>query len=296
MEIYSFYEAGRIVLSMFSQEYMVILIGAIVWSLLNFAVVFILQGIGLSCMAKRRNIQKRWLAFVPFANIYFMGKLAGECGFFGHKMKNAGLYAMLAQIFSVLFTCLYIVAECYLYINHGEPQYSVDGMSTPYWPGLTGFSAGVLKFYEYGSFLYSILGLVAELLLLVLVMGLYKKYIPRNYMMMSMLTLFVPVARFITIFAIRNRAPFDYDAYIRARREEYFRRQQQQYGNPYNNPYNNPYGTPHGNPYGNPYAGNAGQPNGQTQQPKPEDPFEEFSSNEKKGNAANNENSDGFFD
>ena len=161
MEIYDFYETGRLMLSAFSTEYTVLLIGAIVYSLLNFCALFILQGIGLFTMAKRRKMQKKWLAFIPFANVYYMGKLVGECGFFGHKMKNAGLYAMIAQIVSVLFSCAYIFAECYFYITYGEPV-GTNTMGTPYWSDLTGAETTLWKFFDSASFFYSIIRLEAE--------------------------------------------------------------------------------------------------------------------------------------
>ena len=288
MEIYDLYETGRTMLSMFSGEYALILIGALVWTIANFCALFILQGIGLQKMAKRRNLQKRWLAFIPFANIYYMGKLAGECGFFGHRMKNAGLYAMIAQIVSVLFSLAYIFLEGYFYVNYGAPV-GTSATGTPYWPELTGSALTLWKVFDSANLIYSIIRLVAELLLLVVVMAIYKKYAPRNYLMLTLLTLFVPAARYITIFVICRREPFDYDAYLRARREEYMRRQQQQYGNPYNSPY--------GNPYSNPYGGGyAGQNTTQPQPPKQEDPFEEFASDGKKSDGKKSGGSDSFFD
>ena len=51
-----------------------IVVGFSIW-----LVFFILQGFGLSAMAKKRGLKKRWLAFVPFANIWYIGKIAGEC-------------------------------------------------------------------------------------------------------------------------------------------------------------------------------------------------------------------------
>ena len=294
MEIYNFYQMGCMIFSYFSKDHVFTLTWAIIFGAVCMAAMFILQGVGLFVMAKRRNLKKKWLAFVPFANIYYMGKLAGECGFFGHKMKNAGLYAMIAQIVAVAFTCTYIWAECYLYFNHGVPQQETP-FSVPYWPGLTGFSLSVSKFYDYCELLLSIIGLAAELLLLVLVMGLYKKYQPKNYMGLSMLTLFIPMTRFIALFVLRDRPAIDYDEYMRARREAYMRRQQQQYGgygNPYNPPYGNPYNRPYGQGgYGEPY----GQNQGQRQPPKPEDPFEEFPSEENKTESGQTDGDDGFF-
>ena len=216
MEIFDFYEAGKKVLSGFSTESVYLLLGVIVWSVVIFGALFILQGVGLYTMAKRRNMRRKYLAFIPFANIYYLGKIVGECGFFGHRMKNAGLYAMIAQILSLIFSCAYIFAECYFYITYGEPV-GVNEMGTPCWLGLTETDATLWEVYNVTNALYLIVSLVVNLLMIVLMMGLYKKYAPGRYMLLTMLTLFVPAARYITIFVIRKREPFDYDAYIRAR-------------------------------------------------------------------------------
>lgn len=264
MELYTLYQTGCLIFSFFLDNVSQVFIWGAVLGVVFGLGLFILQGIGLATMAKRRNIPHRILAFIPFANIYYMGKLAGRCGFFGHEMKKAEIYAMIAQIVAVVFTATYIAAELYLYIGHGLPQRGEEAMSAPIWSGLTGFSLTVSKFYEYGGLFSSIIGLVSELLLLVLVMGIYKNYSPKNYMPLSFLMLFVPVARFITIFALRNKRAIDYDAYMRARQEAYIRYQQQRYGN-YGNPYN---------------QGGYYPPQNRPQAPQNGDPFEEFSSND----------------
>ena len=265
MEIYSLYEFGCLMSALFSDSVTQSMIWGAVLAVVLGTGLFVLQGVGLAAMAKRRNLNRRILAFIPFANIYYMGKLAGKCGFFGHEMKKAEIYAMVAQIVAVVFTSMYIAAELFLYIGYGIPQGGgQDLMSPPIWPGLSGFSLTVYNFYEYGMLIFSIVGLVSELLLLVLFMGLYKTYSPKNYTVLSFLTLFVPVARFFTIFALRNKAPINYEAYMRARRDAYIRYQQQ---------YGNPYGSPYGNPYNQGYNPQQGQ-----SKPQGSDPFEEFSS------------------
>ena len=50
----------------------------------------ILGGFGLHEMAKKQHLKHAWLGFLPFANTYFAGKIAGETSFFGQKMKRAG--------------------------------------------------------------------------------------------------------------------------------------------------------------------------------------------------------------
>ena len=81
------------------------------------------------------------------------------------------------------------------------------------------------------------------ILLFILLTGLYKKYYAKGYLILSWVGLFLPVSRYIVVFVLRNNKAIDYEAYMRAKREEYMRR--------------NPYG-PYG-PYGGPYnPGNQG--------------------------------------
>ena len=72
---------------------------------------FVLQGVGMYKMVKNRSLKNKWLAFVPFVNIWYMGKLAGTCNIFGRKMKRAGLYTMLAQILAVVVCAATVAAE-----------------------------------------------------------------------------------------------------------------------------------------------------------------------------------------
>ncbi len=266
--LYNFVAALFIVLRQtddVAARYYGLLGGTLLW-----AVLFILQGFGLYRMAQKRNLSKKWLAFLPFGNIWYIGKLAGECNVFGQKMKHIGLYTMIAQILTTLLCGVTIAAEIYLYATLGEPEL-LTNLGMPYWGVLSGFSATAYDFFDISAYIIPILQLVFEILLLILLMGLYKKYYPKNYMILGFLVLFMPLARFIVIFVLRNRTAIDYEAYMRARREAYMR-QQQQYQNMYGNPYQNPYNR---NPYANPYNPQGGYPN---QNPETEDPFEEFSS------------------
>ncbi len=248
---------------------------------------FLLQGFGLYAMAKRRNMPKKWLAFMPFANIYYTGKIVGECQFFGHKMKNVGLYTMIGQIVCTVLSAGFIFAETYLAANY-VPTETQEGLLQ--WVGLTGFARGVNTFYEWSQLLVYIPTLITQILLLILMTGLLRKYSPSNQTFLSLLVFFVPLSRFIVVFVMRNREPFDYEAYMRRRQEEYMRRQQQYY-NTYGN--GNPYGTP---PYGgqSPYGMGGYQGMNQPQPPQ-EEPFGEFTS-EGNPQSGGESTGDGFFD
>ncbi len=279
MQLYSLYQTFAYFFSQtgkFDLESTLLLavISGIVW-LLPF---FLLQGFGLYAMARNRDVKGKALAFVPFANVLFAGKLAGECSFFGQKLKRTGLYAMIAQIVSTLFGISMMAAEIYLYTTHGMPT-TQTMFGTPCWIGLEGFSEVAYGFYETVGYIVPIFYLAFRVLWLILLMGLFRQYSPKNYTALGALTFFFPEAAGITIFALRNRKAIDYDAYMQAKREEFFRRRQEyrrHYGNPYGNPYQNPYNQ---NPYnGNPYNGaNYGQ-----EENRDEDPFAEFASERKK--------------
>ncbi len=265
--------------------YGALMTGVGVWLLL-----FILQGVGMYTMAKNRNMSRRWLAFVPFANIYYMGKLAGACDVFGRKMKSPGLYAMLGQILSVLFCASTMAAEILLFTKYGDFMV-VNDSGTTQWVGLTGFAQYAYNYYLVSEYLIYIFELIYMVLMFILLMGLYKKYYARGYFMLSWVAVFIPISRYIAIFVLRNNKAIDYEAYMRAKREEFMRRQQQQnpYGyNPYNqNPYNqNPYNRgPGGNPPNGGYPGYPPQ-NGAPHNPPSDDPFAEFSSHAAPGNGA----------
>ena len=278
MEIFNLYSGTKLAYSMIGANIPEVFYYALAVAFAVWLGLFILQGFGLYAMAKRRGMKDKWKAFVPFVNIHYIGKLSGDCYFFRQRIKRAGLYAMLAQIVVTVLCALVVVSEIYLYSTCGLPKF--DEWNMPYWTGLQGFSLTMSKLYDVSGYLLSIFQLVYEILMLVLLLGLYKKYNPKNYMALGFLELFVPLSRYIVVFVLRNRKAVNYEAYMRARRAAYMR-----YRGQYQNPYNNP--------YGNPYA-NANSPQNA---PKPEDPFAEFDGETTKGeeHVKNENDPDEFF-
>ncbi|MBE5740598.1 MAG: hypothetical protein E7349_07100 [Clostridiales bacterium] len=280
MEIYSFYRSWGIALVMSHQDNFGMRVIGLLTGLLGWIVLFVLQGVGLYKMAKNRNMNKKWMCFIPFANVYYMGKMTGDCVMFGRKMKRTSLYAMFVQILLFIIYALQVAMELYLFNLLGTPDGYV-GYYVPQWYSEVGT---ISKFYNdyclFGDMIIMIADLAFTVLLLVLLMSLFRQYNPKMSSFFAMLSIFVPESRYIIIFALRNKKRIDYEAYIRKKQEEFMRRQQQYrntYGNPYNpygNPYNRGYG-PYNNPYGNPYPKN--NPEGQKQPPKDE-PFSEFAS------------------
>lgn len=240
-------------------------------SLVVFAALFVLQGVGLFVMSEKRGLNKKYLCFIPFANIYQIGRLTGTCDVFGHKMKRAWLYVLLTQVVGFLLCLFSAISEYHLFVGCGDTLIVDPSSGYVAWETLTRSGMYAYNFYKVSEYLISIVGLIESVLLFILVMGLFKKYSPRNYLIFSWLTIFIPMSRFVLVFVVRNNKPIDFNEYMRKRREAYARRAASYGGNPYGNPYG---GSPYGNPYGgNPYA----SPQEEKPQRPPEEPFSEFS-------------------
>lgn len=237
--------------------------GAGVWILLQ-----VLLGFGLYAMAKRLGMEKRAMAFIPFVNMLYAGKIAGECRFFSQRMKHAGIPVMIAQILLFAVSLFTVVAKTTLYMNY---VITVEENSV-----LFTFSEGkrptsamanlLINYYDASVWILSVLELAYVVLLFILASALFRKYSPSSYMFLSCLMLFVPSAFAIAVFVLRNRTAVDYEAYIRQRNEAYYRR----YGNPYGGN-GNPYG---GGTYGSQSSDDPFKEEGASSQKN--DPFSEF--------------------
>ncbi len=230
--------------------------GVGVWAILE-----LLLGFGLYAMAKRRNIEKRYLAFIPFVNMLYAGRLAGDTRLFGQRMKNAGLFVMVAQIVAVLLGAFTIFTEVTLHYNYVlypithaasgrviDYQFKTVGGYTPE----SKFATFLIGYYNISSLILSIPELLYSIFLFLVASALFKKYAPSSCTALSLVSLFIPMAFPIIVFVLRNKQPIDYGEYLRKRREAYYRR----YGAP-GSGYGGGYGGYNNSPYGG-YGGNNG--------------------------------------
>ena len=296
MEIFNFYFAIMRTTYLIGEQYPQLPVHALIGSVFLLSICFLFQGIGIYVMAKKLQFKNKFFAFVPFVNLWYIGQLVGECQFFNHRTKRIGMYAMIAQISTAVFSLLSIGAEIFLWLNHGVPQIDMQ-FGTAYWTGLEGLSASAFRFYSLSGDILSLFQLICGVLLFILFMTLYKKYSPSNHVSLSMLTLLVPVSRYFIVFSLRQRKAVDYEAYARARQEAYARRRQEYYNQTRNNPYGNPYGNPYNqSPYGSPYAGKNPYKRDHAPHVDSDEPFAEFSNKNAKTSKTVDADSDGFFD
>lgn len=261
LTMYAFYDAeySTVVeyINLMLTYWMCVLIGAGVLYL----VCLILGGIGLRRIAKTLNIKGSWMAFIPFLNTYFTGKIAGETQFFGQKMKRSGLYAMIFEILYVGLETTIIVLSIYA-LNQLDWYYITDGelrASYPAW-----FDHATL----YVNAFTTVMRFGVLVFFFALFYSFYRKFYARSPFLMTFLSSVLPF-RGITIFAVRKNKPIDYAAYVQRRAEEYARNQQN------NGDKNAP-----PDPFGDVYGGNSDRGRSGDRSNKddhtPPDPFSDF--------------------
>ena len=76
-----------------------------------YLILFILQGIGLYGMAEKQSASHKWQAFVPFANTFLIGRLAGDCPFCGKKIKKIQIWLVASEVLAFLTGASWLVFE-----------------------------------------------------------------------------------------------------------------------------------------------------------------------------------------
>lgn len=195
-----------------------------------YLVCLVMGGIGMHVMAKKRGMKGSWMAFLPFLNTLYAGKLAGETNFFGKKVKWMGGAAALLEFVHVGLS----VFSFYILFSFMRPEYC-DPITTA--DGLFGGAEFVSSKLPVGMRWMLTADTVCEILTYVFYLFLllamcmmfysfYRKYYARSPFIMMFLSALLPFRGFV-IFAVRNNTPVDYDAWMRQRMEEFSRRQQQ---------------------------------------------------------------------
>lgn len=187
-----------------------------------YLIFLVFGGLGMHAMAKKVGMKHSWLAFLPFANTWYAGKLAGETRVFGQKMKRVGLYAMISEIIYVAISLFALIIQLALY----NPAYFELGEDGTYYLITNNIPLSIRWMVSANficDFLVTISYLVLIFFLCTLFYAFFRKYYARGPFLMTFLCAVLPL-RGLVIFAVRNNTPVDYDAYMRRRMEQYARR------------------------------------------------------------------------
>lgn len=174
-------------------------------------VAFILQGLGMYTLGKRRGMEAPWLAFIPYARVYYQGELCGPLTFKERQIKSPGIWMLIIPIvsnviISVVFGLFWTVFVLKL-TNYarmlGYSSYGHNNMGDMF------FSTGnIVMFIGVVAMLFwSLLTSAIQKALLVIVnRQIYARYTDNNYAIIhAVLGIFIPLYTSIYFFIIRNR-------------------------------------------------------------------------------------------
>jgi hypothetical protein len=254
----------------------------------------VFKALALYTIAKREGYDKKWMAFVPVLNTYYIGKVSDKNRIFNMPSKVVGLVAAILEGIIVVSYIIYLSA-LFVLADNGCLGFSVYTMMGTQFSSVDGFEIGgtltddlnwaVIVFNFFDSLIVSIINLAYYAFEIMLLVVFFQTYSSRHYVMFTIFSIIFPLSS-ILMFVVRNNSAKNYRQYIREQQERQYRAYQEYNRRNMNNPYNyNPYsGRTQPPPTGNPYE--APRPTS-----APSDPFEDFgSTNNNSNNSKNSSN------
>lgn len=264
-----FFEYASVAAMFVNTLWVQLLVGAV-----SFAIVFVFQAIALYTIARREGYKNKWMAFIPFANTYYIGVCAQKNKFHNIDARTLGLITAVFEFLLFAFYILYYVA-CYLVIDYEiatETTTTVMGISRTF----TEYSLeGVPENLAWAAWMYNymyryILRFVDLLFLLCqicLLMTFFQTYSCRRYVLFTVTSVLFPIQG-ILFFVVRNNKALNYKEFLRSEQARVYRMYQQQQQQNFNR---NPYSR---NPYNqNPYTDSPNNDSTEYGGSAPEDPF-----------------------
>lgn len=264
-----FFEYASVAAMFVNTLWVQLLVGAV-----SFAIVFVFQAIALYTIARREGYKNKWMAFIPFANTYYIGVCAQKNKFHNIDARTLGLITAVFEFLLFAFYILYYVA-CYLVIDYEiatETTTTVMGISRTF----TEYSLeGVPEKLAWAAWMYNymyryILRFVDLLFLLCqicLLMTFFQTYSCRRYVLFTVTSVLFPIQG-ILFFVVRNNKALNYKEFLRSEQARVYRMYQQQQQQNFNR---NPYSR---NPYNqNPYTDSPNNDSTEYGGSAPEDPF-----------------------
>ncbi len=235
---------------------------------LNWLIGYIFLGIGLFVMAKRRNMKIAYLAWIPFASTYLMGKLIGEINFFGLKIKRMGLIALIVELLAFALLLAEDLLNLPLLLDVWDNVFNKESYEYIY--GTIDVQTGQIitpgAYYNYSQAeqvvnLFSVMiSAVNEIIGFVLLIFLFRNYAPRSGFLFAFLSFVLPILGPILVFAIRKNSCEEYREFMKMKMHAMYGG-----GNPYQ--YD-------GGEYRDPFDLSESPKNNKEE--KPESPFSEY--------------------
>ncbi len=199
-----------------------------------YVALYLLRSFGLYTLAKRRNMDKLYLAFIPILWIYTASKLAGHVTFFGARIKKFALWATIVIGISMTLNFVYNLLMYFPLIGYflqggevfvissaeaiptGAVPYVFDGtfyvrgISYPY-----ELTSGIATMFNIMMVVNYLLDILQILIFINIYMGIFKKYWTKHVFAGTILSVFGFFG--IVIFAVRKHNEVNFDEYMRAK-------------------------------------------------------------------------------
>ncbi len=236
--------------------------GYTIFSIVVSLALFVLKGVAIYTMGKRRNFDKLWMAYVPFLNYVLLGKIIGEVVIWGKKVKNIGL---LTCIFTAISVIIGYVVDVGYYVYILEQAFKVDFIFNSAFINDWVMQKGLVWL------LVSIVGDVCSIINIILtcwmIFLIFRKYAPERSFMYSLLAIFFDFTFPILLFIVRNNEVVTFEDFLRQRNRYYTQNPNQNGGyngygaqtppanevDPFPEFSNKPQNTNNGDPSENPY-------------------------------------------
>lgn len=267
----------------------------LLFAVCGYAIFYIFQSIGLYTIAKNNGFNKRWMAFVPFLNTYYIGVVSEKNKVFKAQAKHVALAAAIVEFIYVAVCMLYYISVFLIFSGgYAKPIYSSGIVWGEVVEHLSGYEAVNLPeelnwawwvFAYAQNYIAYFIQIAYVILNMFVLVSFFRTYASSRYVLFSLLCVFFPI-KGIIIFAVRNNRGRNYFDFIREQRQRQYAMYQEYMRN----------GGQGGNYNPNGYGGN---PYAQQQRPAPpEDPFGGLGEKEHNngGDAAERHGSDDPFD
>lgn len=236
---------------------------------LCFLVMYAFQSVALYTVAKRGGYGRRWMAFVPVLNTYYIGVVSEKNKIFNMSARRFSLVLAIAEFLLLAVYAVYYISSGLIFagglytevvensIILGQEVSVLVGYESANVPSALAWAGW---FFDYADIciIYWI-RLVYIVLNVFVVMAFFQTYTGRHYFLFTIFSVLFPI-KGILMFVVRNNAGRNYREYIQEQQKRRFQMYQQYNRNSGGNPYNyNPYtGQPINRDNNDPYQGASG--------------------------------------
>lgn len=233
-----------------------------------FGIMYAFEATALYTIAKREGFKRKWMAFVPILNTYYMGVVSEKNRIFKTKAKHVAIGVACAELVYCVLGILYYVAEFKIFNGgYAEPIYKpvlvggegvdiIVGYTIKNLPANLAWAGWVYtNLPDYVMYWVQLLYIISNVFLLI---AFFRTYSSPRYVLFAVLSAIFPI-KAIFMFAVRNNRGKNYVEYLKEQQQRQYRMYQDYIRNSQNGQNGN-YGA------GDPYS----QQSGKT---PPSDPF-----------------------